>query len=161
MSKQPTPQGPTLKDGQALDRLTERTEEWARSYGRIRDESRWADDFDARFAKQADSFAEQCTPAARRFTARDWILAIVLWAMIAMIVFVGAVVLLSLQGTTTLVFLAFAVLVGVVGLWQTYLETTSEARAAKKLEKKREWLYSVSRKAAMSILQQRAAKTDA
>lgn len=148
-----------LSDGKALDRLTEQAEQWAKSYGGVSDESKWEPAFTSKFERVAASLARQCTEPARRFTARDWILGIILWLTIAAIIFVLSVFVLALETTWTIAFGIFAVLVAIVGLWQSYLETTSEKRAGTKLQKKEEWLMAVSKKAAMRILAARQAES--
>lgn len=148
---------PEFKDGQALDRLSTEVEQWARSYSRLRDESRWDDDFESRFQPRAADLARRSTPAARSFEARDWILGVAVWALLGALVFVFSVFAMQLDATWQLVFAGFAVLVAAVGLWQSYLEVTSVKRAADKLARKEQWLLGVTRKRARQVLEQRAA----
>lgn len=150
--------GPELKDGQALDRLTESVEKWARSYNRLDDAERWDEDFRNRFASSAKTLARKSTPEARPFGVRDWVLAVVLWLAIGAFVFIGSILLMQLDGTWRIVFAVFAGLIALVGIWQSYLEVTSAKRAADKLAKKEEWLLAVSRKSMTRILNERLAR---
>ncbi|GGA76704.1 hypothetical protein GCM10011490_29340 [Pseudoclavibacter endophyticus] len=148
---------PELKPGKALDLLTEKVEKWATSYRRLDEPERWESDFEARFRREAAELARRSTAEARRFEARDWFLAVILWALIAVMVWLFSVFVMQLDGVWPLVFAAFAVLVGAVGVWQSYLEVTSEKRAAGKLAKNEQWLLGVTRKTANRLLSQRAA----
>lgn len=153
-----TPVGvPELKDGQALDRLTERVEAWARSYSRLSERERWDADFADRFQAPAADLARRTTPAARRFGARDWVLAIAVWVFIAGAVYVFSFYVMQLDGVWPSIFAVFAVLIAAVGVWQSYLEVTSTKREADKLAKKEQWLLGVTRKTAHRILGERAA----
>ncbi|KAB1656895.1 hypothetical protein F8O01_09635 [Pseudoclavibacter chungangensis] len=144
-----------MKDGQALDRLTENVETWAKSYRHVDDEERWERDFLAKFDSQAADLARRSTASTRSFGARDWILAVVFWSFLAFVVFIGSVLLMQLEGTWRIVFAVFAALIAAVGIWQSYLEATSVKRHADKLEKKREWLLGVTRKVMTRTLVER------
>ena len=150
------PASKPMADGAALDQMTEAAEAWARKYRNLEGgEDDWRRDFDERHAARAEQLAEASTAPARPFAARDWILGIVLWLLIAAAVFVFSVLVMQLQGTWTIVFGVFALLIAGVGLWQSYAETSSATRAATRLEKKRSWLMDVSRKAAFDVLRGR------
>lgn len=151
-------QGPELKDGQALDRLTERVESWARSYRFLDDPDRWDTDFAAKFEREAGDLARRATPEPRPFAARDWLLALVLWGLIAGTVWVFSYYVMQLDGTWPIIFAVFAVMIAAVGIWQSYLEVTSEKRYTEKLAKKEQWLLGVSRKASHRIFAERQAK---
>lgn len=148
---------PELKPGKALDLLTEKVEKWAQSYRHLDEPDRWDTDFQAKFQDDAAALARRSTAEARRFEARDWFLAILLWALIGGIVWVFSFLVMQLEGTWPIIFGVFALLVAIVGIWQSYTETTSEKRAADKLAKSEQWLLGVTRKAANRILTQRAA----
>lgn len=148
---------PELKDGQALDRLTERAERWARSYRHADDVERRERDFAERFEGEAADLARRSTGAARPFEPRDWVVAIVLWCLIGAVVWLFSVFAMSLDDTWRIVFAIFAALIAAIGVWQSYLEVTSERRAADRLAKKERWLLGVSRKAAERIFAERAA----
>ena len=149
--------GRPMPDGKALDEIIEASEKWARSYRRLEEpEETWKADYEARQAGLIDRLAEQTTAPARPFQARDWILAIVLWLLIAMAVFVFSVVVMSLSGTWTIVFGVFALLIAAVGVVQSYRETTSGPRAAKRLAATRERIEGVGRRAALDLLRERA-----
>lgn len=147
-----------MADGKALDEMTEAAEAWARK-AKLPEggEDAWRRAFDERLGGRADQLAAKSTQPARPFEPRDWILALILWLLIGMAVFVFSVFVMQLQGTWTIVFGAFAILLAGVGIWQSWSETTSERRAAQRLEKKRAWLMDVSRKAAFDILRGRSA----
>ena len=157
-SNAPLGPGPEMKDGQALDRLTEHVESWARSYRHLDDPDRWDGDFAAKFESEANDLARRSTPRARPFAARDWILAIVLWGLIAGTVWVFSYYVMQLDGTWPIVFAVFAVLIAAVGIWQSYLEVTSEKREADKLVKKQQWLLGVTRKVSHRVFAERHAK---
>lgn len=145
-----------LSDGKALDAMTTDAEAWARKYRPAAGgEEAWGRDFDARLGRRADELAAASTAPARRFRARDWVLAVLLWLVIGMAVFVFSVAVMQLSGTWTIIFGVFAILVAAVGLWQSWAETTSAARAEKRLAKKRRWLADVSRKSAFDIIRAR------
>ncbi|WP_371029374.1 hypothetical protein [Pseudoclavibacter sp. JSM 162008] len=149
-------EGGPLKDGEAMDLLTDRAEHWAAQYRNLSDPDRWRADYDAHFAAPALQLAKRCTLGARKFGARDWILALVLWFLIGGTVFLASNFLMQLEPTWQIVFAVFAGLIAVVGIVQSYLETTSEKRATKRLAAKNEWLLNVSRKAAMATLNSRS-----
>ncbi|PPG04265.1 hypothetical protein C5E06_05590 [Pseudoclavibacter sp. RFBI5] len=157
MSKQA--EGSVLKDGEAMDMLTDRAERWAAKYKNLSDSERWRSDYDEHFDAPALQLAKRCTLEARPFGVKDWILALVLWFLIGGTVFLASNFLMQLEPTWQIVFAVFAVLIAVVGIMQSYLETTSERRAAKRLAGKKDWLLSVSRKAAMATLSSRAGAT--
>lgn len=148
---------PELKPGKALDLLTEKVEKWAGNYRKLGEPERWEPDFEAKFARDAADLASRSSASARRFVARDWVLAIVLWGMIAAIVWVFSLFVMQLEGAWPIIFAVFAVLIAAVGIWQSYMEVTSEKRAADKLAKNEQWLLGVTRKTANRILTQRAA----
>lgn len=148
--------GSVLKDGEAMDMLTERAERWAAKYKQLSDPERWRSDYDEYFTAPALRLAERCTLAARAFGPKDWILAFVLWFLIGGTVFLASNFLMQLEPTWQIVFAVFAVLIAAVGIVQSYLETTSEKRAVKRLAAKHEWLLNVSRKAALATLSSRA-----
>lgn len=158
MSPTARPSGvPELKDGQALDRLTERVERWATSYKHLDDPARWDTDFQTKFEPDASDLARRATAEARPFAGRDWVLAIALWGVIGGIVWIFSTFVMALDGTWRVVFAIFAALLAAVGIWQSYLEVTSEKRVADKLAKKEQWLLGVTRKVANRILGERAA----
>ena len=76
-------QQPLMKDGQALDRLMDRAERWAASYPKVGDRDAWDADYDAKFRREAEQLAQQSTLPAREFRTKDWILAVLLWLIIA------------------------------------------------------------------------------
>ncbi|WP_068492926.1 hypothetical protein [Pseudoclavibacter helvolus] len=154
MSKQA--EGSVLKDGEAMDLLTDRAERWAGKYKNLSDPERWRSDYDEHFTAPALQLAKRCTLEARPFGAKDWILAFVLWFLIGGTVFLASNFLMQLEPTWQIVFAIFAALIAVVGIVQSYLETTSEKRAAKRLSAKHEWLLNVSRKAALATLNSRS-----
>ncbi|MGO2110972.1 MAG: hypothetical protein ACTH31_05110 [Pseudoclavibacter sp.] len=148
---------PELKPGKALDLLTEKVENWAQSYRRLDEPERWGTDFESKFQRDAASLAGRCSQAARRFEGRDWGLAIALWLAIGVVVWVFSVFVMQLDGSWPIIFGVFAALIAAVGIWQSYVETTSEKRAADKLAKHEQWLLGVTRKNATKILTERAA----
>lgn len=150
-----------LRDGAALDRMTERVEAWAASYARLDDASRWDADFERKFQPLAAALAERATPPARRFQARDWALAIVLWTVISGAVFTFSVLVMRLEGAWLPVFGAVAVTIAIVGVRQSYLEVSSERRVTAKRARKEQWLLEVTRKIMRGKLRERAARRDA
>ncbi|WP_066081273.1 hypothetical protein [Pseudoclavibacter albus] len=152
-----THQDGRLSDGQAFDRMIEQSEKWAKRTSIPKDESSWRSHFTTSNAALLDELTSRSTASARRFTAKDWILGIVLWIIIAMTVFVLSVFLMQLSGTTTIIFGVFAILIAIVGFWQSYQETSSERRAERRMERKRAQLVEIGWKRAERILTDRAA----
>ena len=148
---------PELKDGEALDRLTKAVEQWAKRYRHADDPERWDADFAERFGTEAKDLARRSTAKARRFTVRDGVLAVIVWGLLAGVVFVFSTFVMQLDAAWQAVFAGFAVLIAAVGIWQSYLEVTSAKRAADKLAKKEQWLLGVTRKSMHRVLAERAA----
>lgn len=146
---------PTLKDGQALDRLGDRAERWAKKYAKVDDDAAFRADYDAKFRPEAEKLAAQCTLPARSFGLKEWIIALPLWLIVAGGVFGFSVLIMQPDGPWVWLFAAVAVLVFVGGFGAVYLDTTSEKRAAKRLRDKTEWLLGASRKSANTVLQNR------
>lgn len=158
MSPAPRDRAPRpLRDGDALDRMTEGVEAWAASYRPSADESRWEADFERRFAPLAAELAERSTPEARPFRAGDWVLAIALWAAIAGAVFSFSLLLMRPEGLWVPIFGAVALGIAVVGIRQSRLELSSERRVAEKRAKKEQWLLGVTRKTMIRRLRERRA----
>lgn len=145
-----------LRDGEAMDQMLTESDRWAKRYKITGDEHDWVAAFDAHHEPIATRLAMQSTQEARPFTARDWVLAAFVWVLMGMIVFAGSVILMNLQGTLTIIFGVFAVLVAIVGLIATYFETASPARAERRFQRKREWLMRTSRNSAIDIVRSRA-----
>ncbi|MDJ1371853.1 SdpI family protein [Gulosibacter molinativorax] len=143
---------PTLKDGQAVDQLSDRAERWAKKYKNQSDEKQFLVDFDAKFRPEAAKLAAQCTVGARPFGLKEWIIAVPLWLILGAIVFFGSVLLMQPTGVWFWVFLVVAVLIAIVGIAYVYYDTTSEKRAAKRLADKVDWLLGVSRKTATDTI---------
>lgn len=143
-----------LSDGKALDLATDQAERWARTFRADRSDSPSQAAHDA-LDERARELADRTVPPVRAFTGRDWVLGVVLWLCIGAIVFVGSVALLGLSGQTTIWFALFALGLAVVGLWQSYAETTSVPRHERKVARKREWLVGATHKAAMKALERK------
>lgn len=152
------PPAPPLKDGQALDRLIDRTERWAASYPHIAaDRSRWQTDYEAKFRREAEQLATQSTAPARAFGPKDWILAVLLWLIISGGVLAMSILLMRPDPLWFWVFVGVAVAIFIIGVGFVYYDTTTPARADKRLAEKEEWLLSAARKPAFAKLEQRAA----
>lgn len=149
---------PILKDGEALDRLLDRTERWAASYAHVGDESRWEADFDAKFRKEAETLAAQSTPRARAFGIVDWLMAVLLWLIIAGVVLGGSVLLMRPDPFGFWLFVAAAVLIFAIGVGYVYYDTTNPKRAERKLADKEAWLLGATKKRAFATLRERAAR---
>lgn len=149
---------PQLKDGQALDRLSEQAERWARGYKHIDDETKLRADFDAKFRHEAGQLAARCTQPARRFGVKDWILAVLLWLIIAAGVLMASIFLMQPDMTWFWIFVAVAIVIFVLGVALVYRDTTSTARAEKRLHDKTEWLLGASLRAAESVVRERRTK---
>lgn len=157
-SRSERPNAPALKDGEALDRMLDRTERWAKSYAHPADLDRAATDFDAKFRREAEQLASQSTPRARKFGLADWLMAVMLWLIIAGIVLGGSVLLMQPDMGQFWIFVAAAVVIFVVGLAYVYFDTTSPKRAERKLADKVEWLLGAAKKRSFATLAERAAK---
>ncbi|MFD2757200.1 Asp23/Gls24 family envelope stress response protein [Gulosibacter faecalis] len=154
-----SPVAPPLKDGQALDKLSALAERWARSYREVDDETKLRADYDARFRRDAEQLAAQCTAPAREFSVRDWILAVLLWLIIAGVVLLGSMLLMPPPTAGWFWgYAGVAVVIFGLGLGLVYRDTTSEPRAEKRLREKTEWLLGASLRAAESVVRERRAK---
>lgn len=149
---------PMLKDGQALDRLSEQAERWGRSYKHVDDETKLRSDFDAKFRRDAEQLAARCTPPARPFGPKDWLLAVLLWLIIGGGVLAASIFLMQPDMFWFSVFVAVAIAIFVIGIGYVYYDTTNEKRAAKRLHDKTEWLLGASLRAAESAVRERRAK---
>lgn len=149
---------PQLKDGQALDRLSDQAERWGRGYKHIDDETKLRADFDAKFRREAEQLARQCTQPARPFGVKDWILAVLLWLIIAGGVLAASIFLMQPDQLWFWVFVAVAAVIFVLGVALVYRDTVSEPRAEKRLKDKTEWLLGASLRAAESVVRERRAK---
>lgn len=136
--------------------LTDRAERWAGKYKNLSDPERWRSDYDEHFTAPALQLAKRCTLEARPFGAKDLILAACALVPHRRHGLPRLELLMRLEPTWQIVFAIFAALIAVVGIVQSYLETTSEKRAAKRLSAKHEWLLNVSRKAALATLNSRS-----
>ena len=162
MQYRPDDSGPQLKDGEAMDRLIDRTERWARSYPNLTaDEAKWETDFDAKFRREAEQLAAQSTPKARPFVLVDWIMAVLLWLIIAGIVLGGSILLMRPEPLWFWIFVGVAVAIAVIGIAYVRYDTTSPARAERKLEQKTEWLLGATKRRALADLRDRAAQRGA
>lgn len=148
--------GPTLKDGQALDRLSDKAERWAKKQPAIEDREAFRAEFDARFRPEAESLADQCTLGARPFGVKEWILAVPLWLILAGGVFLLSWVFMQPEGVWLWVFATVAALIFVLGFGAVYVDTTSERRARKRYDDKVEWLLGISRRTAEDVLNKRS-----
>ena len=159
MQHRPDQTGPTLKDGEALDRLVDRAERWAKTYRRIDDdESQWEADYEAKFRPEAERLAAECTPRARAFAAVDWIMAVLVWLLVAGIVLGGSILLIRPSATWFWIFVGVAALIAVIGIGYVHYDTTSPARAEAKLEQKTEWLLGAAKRRAFADLRDRASE---
>lgn len=159
MQLRPDEPGPKLKDGEALDRLVDRTERWAKGYPHIAaDEDRWTADFESRFRRDAEQLAVDCTPKARTFTVVDWVMAVLVWLIIAGIVLGGSILLMQPGPVWFWMFVGVAVAIAVIGILYVRYDTTSPVRAEAKYQQKVEWLLGASKRRAFAILRERAAK---
>lgn len=143
---------PQLKDGEAVDRLGDRVERWAKKYPKQDDETAFLADFDAKFRPEAEKLAAQCTPGARPFGLKEWIIAVPLWLILGAGVFVVSLLLMEPQGAWLWLFAAVAALIVVIGILYVYVDTTSERRAQKRYADKVEWLLNVSRRTATDTI---------
>lgn len=145
-----------MSAGQAFDRIIEVSEAWAKRTSIPRERSDWRNHYVTSNAASLDELSERSSASARAFTAKDWILGIMLWIIIAMTVFVLSVFLMQLSGTTTIIFGVFSLFIAVIGFWQSYQETCSEQRASRRRERKRAQLAEIGFKRAERILNGRA-----
>ena len=148
---------PQLKDGEALDRLVDRTERWAASYPHIADPSRWDGDYEAKFRREAEQLATQSTAPAREFGVKDWILAVLLWLIMGGGVLALSILLMQPDQFWFWVFVGTAVGIFVIGVAYVYVDTTSPKRAEQRRRNKIEWLLGAARKPAYATLETRAA----
>lgn len=145
---------PTLSSGKALDKLTEQAERWASGY-RGYEPEKFERDFDAKFGPEADRLAEQSTLAARGFTRKDWLMAVLLWLIIAGGTLTLSILLMQPDVLWFWVFVGVAIAIFVIGLSIVYWDTTSETRAAKRLRDQRTWLLQSARRAAERVVRSR------
>lgn len=155
-----TTSNPEMKVGKALDLMIEKVEAWAKSYKWPDQPEKWEPAFEQKFQPEAQILARRSTATPRRFEAKDWVLGIVLWGIIAACVWVFSFFVMQLDEMWPWVFAAFAVLIAAVGIWQSYQEVTSEKRAADKLAKNEQWLLGVSRKTVARVMATRIAKRE-
>lgn len=141
---------PTLSSGKALDTLTEQAERWASGY-RGYEPAKFQRDFDAKFEPVAERLAEQSTLGARGLQRKDWIMAVLLWLIIAGGTLALSILLMQPDRLWFWVFVGVAVAIFVIGLGTVYWDTTSEARAAKRLRDQRSWLLQSARRAAERV----------
>lgn len=141
-----------LKDGEAVDRLGDRVERWARKYKQPENSESFAADFDAKFRREAEQLATQCTPGARKFGLKEWLIAVPLWMFLGAIVFLLSITVMQPEGAWIWVFAAVAVLIMILGIGYVYFDTTSEKRAEKRYADKVEWLLNVTRRTATDTL---------
>ena len=162
MTHRPIDSGPTLKDGEAMDRLLDRTERWAKAYSHLdAGEHRWEADFDAKFRREAEQLAAECTPKARSFVVADWIMAVLLWLIIGGIVLGGSILLMRPDPFWFWVFVGVAVAIAAIGIGYVRYDTTSPARAERKLAQKTEWLVGATKRRALADLRERYAARSA
>lgn len=143
---------PPLKDGEAVDRLGDRAERWAKKYPMPKDDASFRTDFDAKFRPEAEKLAVQCTPGARPFGLKEWIIAVPLWLVLGAGVFLLSNLVMQLQGVWVWIFAAVAALIAVIGIGYVYFDTTSEKRAQKRYADKVEWLLNVARRTASDAM---------
>lgn len=149
---------PELKDGEAADRFAAQVERWARGYRNLDDEAQLRNDYGAKFRPEAERLATACTAPARVFEARDWVLAVLLWAIIAGGVLLGSILLMKPEPLWFWVFVGVAVAIFGIGLALVYRDTTSEKRAQQRLREKTNWLIGLGLRAAEKVVRERRAK---
>ncbi|KAB1642676.1 hypothetical protein [Gulosibacter chungangensis] len=143
---------PLMKDGEAVDRLSDRVERWAKKFQRANDEEGFLEGFEAKFRPEAEELARQCTPPARPFGLKEWIIAVPLWLILGAIVFVLSLLVMQPTGIWLWLFAAVGVLIAIIGIGYVYFDTTSEKRAAKRLADKTEWLLGVARRTGTDLI---------
>lgn len=151
-SGNPASGAPLLKDGQAVDRLSDRVERWAKKYRKSDGDSTFLEDYDAKFRPEAEQLAAQCTPGARRFGLKEWIIAVPLWVILGAMVFALSLFVMQPEGVWIWVFAAVAVLITLIGIAYVYFDTTNTKRAEKRLADKTEWLLGVGRRTANDVI---------
>lgn len=162
MTESPTSQFPApgstpiLKDGAALDRLSDAVERWAKKYPHPEDQDARHTAYREKFLPQAHKLAAQCTPGPRSFTGKDWILAVLLWLIIAGAVLALSVLFMQPAGGWFWFFVAVAVVIFVAGIATVWFETASPARARAKYASKVEWLLGAAERTGNSILNERS-----
>ncbi|MGO1545230.1 MAG: hypothetical protein ACTHXA_12925 [Gulosibacter sp.] len=150
---------PPLKDGEALDRLSDRAERWAKKYAQPNDEDAFRADYDKKFRSEAEDLATKSTQGARPFGLKEWILAVPLWLILAGGAFVLSILLMQPDTLWFWIYAAIAVLIFLAGIGAVYFDTTSEKRAQKRHADKVEWLLNASRRNAMDVLRGRQTST--
>lgn len=158
-SATPTPPAsgsvPTLKDGAALDQLSDSVERWAKKYPHPEDREARHSAYREKFLPQAQRLAAQCTAGPRPFTGKDWILAVLLWLIVAGTVLALSVLMMQPAGGWFWFFVAVAVVIFVAGLVTVKIETSSPARARAKYASKIEWLLAAAERTGTSVMNAR------
>lgn len=143
-----------LSSGKALDALIASAERWASGY-RGYESEKFERDFVAKFDGEATRLAEQATLGAREFTRKDWILAILLWLIIAGGTLALSILLMQPDRLWFWVFVGVAVAIFAIGVGVVYWDATSPARAEKRRNDMRTWLLQNAQRAAERLVRDR------
>ncbi|MFD2674774.1 hypothetical protein [Gulosibacter bifidus] len=148
------PGGVQMSRGQALDTMIEKAERWANGY-RGYEPAKFERDFVAKFSDEAERLAERSTLGTREFGKKDWLLAVLLWCIIAGGTLTLSILLMQPNQTWFWVFVGVAVAIFAIGLGTVYWDTTNPKRAEKRRKDQRTWLLQTAQRAAERIASRR------